>query len=172
MIDRLEFMEGQCKPLEERIRRNARENRYVKIIMSVPGIDYYLASLYASYIGDPHRFPTFDHVASFLGIIPESKDSANVRRRGKMSKDGPSTARWALGIMVDTVMLYNPNIKAYYKHVKERTGNGSYAHVLTMKKLARMLHHMMLTEENWRWENADLTGEKLSRLEGEGGDST
>lgn len=171
MIDRLEFMERQCEPLEERIRKNARENRYVKIIMSVPGIDYYLASLYASYIGDPHRFPSFDHVASFLGIIPESRDSANVRRRGKMSKDGPSTARWALGVMVDTVMLYNPNIKAYYNRVKERGGNGSYAHVLTMKKLARMIHHMMIAEENWRWEDADLTEEKLSRLEGEGGGS-
>lgn len=172
MLDRLTFMEGQCAPLEERIRRNARENPYVKRLMSVPGVDYYLASLYASYIGDPHRFPSFDHVASFLGIIPESRDSANVRRRGKMSKDGPSVARWALGVMVDSVIRYNPNVKAYYGRVKERTRSGKYAHVLTMKKLARMIHHMMLAEEDWRWANADLTEEKLSRLEGEGGDST
>jgi transposase len=45
MIERLEFMEGQCEPLEERIRRNARENKYVRILMSIPGVDYYLASL-------------------------------------------------------------------------------------------------------------------------------
>ena len=172
MIDRLEFMETQREPLEQRIRLNARDNKYVRILMSIPGVDYYLASLYASYIGDPHRFPSFDHVASFLGIIPESRDSANVKRRGKMSKDGPSTARWALGVMVDTVMLFNPNIKAYYNRVKERGGNGGYAHVLTMKKLAGMIHHMMLAEENWRWENADLTEEKLSRLGRDGGGST
>ena len=172
MIDRLEFMEKQCEPLEQRIKLNARENKYVRILMSIPGVDYYLASLYASYIGDPHRFPSFDHVASFLGIIPESKDSANVRRRGRMSKDGPSTARWSLGVMVDSVMLFNPPIKEYFLRVKERCGNGSYAHVLSMKKLARMIHHMMLAEVNWRWENADLTERKLSRLEANGGDST
>ena len=51
-----------------------------------------------------------------------------------MSKDGPSIARWALGIMTDTVLLYNPNIKVYYNGVKQRTGRGSYAHVLVMKK--------------------------------------
>jgi transposase len=164
MIDRLEFMERQCEPLEQRIKENARDNRYVRILMSIPGIDYYLASLYASYIGDPHRFPSFDHVASFLGIIPESKDSANVRRRGRMSKDGPPIARWGLGIMTDTVMLYNPNIKAYYARVKARTGRGSYAHVLTMKKLARMIHHMMITEQNYKWENEALTEAKISRL--------
>lgn len=170
MLDRLEFMEKQCAPLEERIKKNAKDNKYVRIIMSISGIDYYLASLYASYIGDPHRFPSFNHVASFLGIIPESRDSANVRRRGRMSKDGPSTARWALGIMVDTVALHNPNIKSYYNNVKERTGSGKYAHVMTMKKLARMIHHMMLTEQNWRWENEELTERKLGRLSPRGGE--
>jgi transposase len=169
MIDRLEFMEKQCEPLEQRIMRNAKDNKYVRMIMSIPGIDYYLASLYSSYIGDPHRFPSFDHVASFLGIIPESKDSANVRRRGRMSKDGPAIARWALGIMTDTVLLYNPNVKAYYNRVKQRTGRGSYAHVLAMKKLARMIHHMMITEQNYKWENEMLTEAKISRLAAAGG---
>jgi transposase len=169
MTDRLEFMEGQCDPLEERIRRNARENKYAKLIMSIPGVDYYLASLYASYIGDPHRFPSFDHVASYLGIVPVSKDSSNVRRRGRMSKDGPSIARWTLGVMVDTVMRRNPGIKQYYDRAKKRKGRGSYARVLTMKKLARMIHHMLITEQNWRWEDEGLTEEKLSRLDREGG---
>ncbi len=171
MVERLEFMEKQCEPLEQRIMKNAKDNKYVRMIMSIPGIDYYLASLYSSYIGDPHRFPSFDHVASFLGIIPESKDSANVRRRGRMSKDGPSIARWALGIMTDTVLLYNPNIKVYYNGVKQRTGRGSYAHVLVMKKLARMIHHMMITEENYKWENEALTEAKISRLDAAGGES-
>ena len=81
-----------------------------------------------------------------------------------MSKDGPPIARWGLGIMTDTVMLFNPNIKAYYNRVKQRTRRGSYAHVLTMKKLARMIHHMMITEQNYKWENEALTEEKISRL--------
>jgi transposase len=53
MLERLELIEKQCEPLEERIRRNARESKYVRLIMSIRGVDYYLASLYASCIGDP-----------------------------------------------------------------------------------------------------------------------
>lgn len=173
MIERLEFMEGQCEPLEEGIRWNAKENKYVRLMTSIPGVDYYLASLYASYIGDPHRFPSFDHVASYLGIIPVSKDSSNVTRRGRMSKDGPSIARWTLGVMVDTVMRRNPAIKAYYDRTRRRKGRAGYARVLTMKKLARMIHHMLITEQNWRWEDSELTEEKLARLhDEEGGDPT
>jgi transposase len=61
-------------------------------------------------------------VASFLGIIPVSKDSDKVKRRGRLSKDGPSTARWTLGIMVDTVKRRNPHIKRCYDRAKKRKG--------------------------------------------------
>ena len=90
-----------------------------------------------------------------------------------MSKDGPSIARWTLGIMVDTVMRRNPDIREYYNRAKKRKGRGGYARVLTMKKLARMIHHMLVTEQNWRWEDSELTEEKLARLDREerGGDS-
>jgi len=167
MMERLEFLEGQCIPLESEIWKVASGSDDVKLLMSIPGVDFYLASLISSYIRDVNRFPTFDHLASYLGIIPESRDSANVKRRGRMTKDGPPIARWALGVMVDTVMQRNKHIKSYYVTQKERTKNGKYAHVLTMKKLARMIYHMLKTRQHWKWENESLTQRKLSRLEHE-----
>ena len=47
-MDRLEFFEKQCGPVEMRIRERCMEDEYVKLLMTVPGIDYYLASLIAS----------------------------------------------------------------------------------------------------------------------------
>ncbi len=140
--------------------------------MTVPGIDYYLASLITSYIGDPHRFPDFDHLASFLGIIPATRESGKIRRVGRMSKDGPRRARWALSIAVDTVMQRNDVIHDYYIKAKGRTGSGRMAHVLTMKKLARMMYHMMLTKQGWKWEDEGLTRSKLSKLDGRSSDIT
>jgi transposase len=168
MMERIEFMEEQCSPIEVIIKRFARESDDVKLLMTIPGVSYYLASLICSYIRDVNRFPSFDHLASFFGIIPESWDSANVKRRGRMSKDGPSIARWALSVMVDAVMLRNKLIKTYYLHEKERTKSGKYARVLTMKKLLRMVHHMLKTRQRWKWENESLTERKLSNLEGGG----
>jgi hypothetical protein len=49
------------------------------------------------------RFPSDDHLASFFGIVPTSRDSADVKRRGKMTKDGSSIPRWTLSAMVDTI---------------------------------------------------------------------
>ena len=87
-----------------------------------------------------------------------------------MSKDGPSIARWALSVMVDTVMQQNATVKNYHLHQKTRTKNGKYAHILTMKKLLRMVYHILKTREHWRWENEELTDRKLGELDSvEGG---
>lgn len=165
MMDGLEFLERQCSPLEDSVRENAKLSDDVRLLMSITGVDYYLASLTSSFVGDVNRFPSDDHLASFLGIVPTSRDSADVKRRGKMTKDGSSIARWTLSVMVDTVMRHNDPIREYYLGVKKRTGSGKLAHVSTMRKLTRMLYHMLKTRENWKWENPQLTERKMTRLE-------
>ena len=76
MMERLEFLERQRDPLDMEIKKIARDNEDVKLlIMTIPGIDYYLASLLSSYIGDVNRFPNANKLASFFGVIPESRDS-------------------------------------------------------------------------------------------------
>jgi transposase len=170
IVDRLEFLERQCVPLEDEVRKSARVNDDVKILMSIPGVDYYLASLTSSFIGDVNRFPSDDHLASFFGIVPTSRDSANVKRRGKMTKDGSSIARWTLSVMVDTITQHNEPIREYYQSVKKRTGSGKLAHVATMRKLTRMLYHMLQAKQHWKWENPLLTERKLENLRVNGGD--
>ena len=159
-MEKLEFLEKQSVRFEERIKVLVRESEDVKLLMTIPGVDHYLASLISSYIRDVNRFPDSDHLASFFGMNPESKDSSRVKRRGKMSKDGPSIARWALSIMVDTVMKTDPHTREYYQHQKDRLGSGALAHVKTMKKLLRMVDHMLRTGEHGTWGGRIVDGEE------------
>ena len=155
MIDRLEFFEKQIIPLEREIKNNAKESEDVKLLLSIPGIDYYLASLLSSYICDVSRFETSDKLASFFGVITSTKDSSTINRRGHMSKEGARTARWALSIAVDTIILRNKPIHEYYDSVKNRKGSGKFAHVSTI-----------LTErKKWKYESPALTQNKISKLE-------
>ena len=83
MLDRLEFLEDQCDPFESAIRSRAKESKDVKIIMSVQGIDFYLAALLSSYIGDVNRFPSDNHLASALGIVPVERQSLQCQKDRK-----------------------------------------------------------------------------------------
>ena len=165
MIDRLEFLERKREPLDVEIKKIARDSEDVRLLMTIPGIDYYLASLLSSYIGDVNRFPNADKLASFFGVIPETRDSSTIKKRGHMSKEGAATARWALSIAVDTITLRNKPLKEYYDSVKSRKGSGKYAHVSTMRKLIRMIYTMLKERKEWKYENTALTESKLSRLD-------
>ncbi len=164
MLNRLKFLEEQIPHLDERIKSRARESEGVKLIITIPGIDYYLASLLSSYIGDVRRFPNESKLASFFGIVPSNRDSSSITRRGHMSKEGASTARWALSIEVDTITLRNKPLKEYYNSVKERTGSGKLAHVITMRKFIRMIYYMLSNRKPWKYENVMLTKRKVSDL--------
>ena len=165
MQARLEFAEKLAPPLEKRIKAQAKESEDARRLMSIPGVNFYLASLLSSYIGDIHRFPDADHLASFFGIVPAERNSSSMRRVGHMTKDGPNNARMALSLMVDTVAMHDARLREYYQKEKARTGKGKLAHVLTMRKLVRMVYTMLTRRENWRWGREALTERKLHALD-------
>ena len=133
--------------------------------MTISGIDYYLASLISFNIGNVGRFENADKLASFFWIITSTKDSSPIKRRGHMSKEGSTTARWALSIAVDTIILRNKPIREYYDSVKNRKGSGKFAHISTMRKLTRMIFTMLTEKREWKYNNPGMTENKLSRLE-------
>ena len=135
MLERLSFYEQQAFTMDQEIRKNARVSDDVKLLISIPGIDFYLASLLSSYIGDIKRFQSSDRLASFFGIVPSNRDSSSTIRRGHMSKDGSQTARWALSLAVDTVIMRNKPLKIYYTSVKKRKRSGRFVHVSTMRNM-------------------------------------
>jgi transposase len=165
MLDRLEFLEEQCLPFESVIKGRAKLSDDVKIIMSIPGIDFYIASLLSSYIGDINRFPSDNHLASAFGIVPVERESSGVKKMGRMSREGPSIARWALGVAADRVKENNPQIKAYYELARKRTGRSKKARVAVMRKLVRMLYFMLKTRQNWKYQDPELTRAKIERLD-------
>ena len=80
MMDRLEFYEKQIIPLESEIKKIAWDSEDVKLLLTFLGIDYYLFSLISSYIDDISRFENGDKLASFFGIITNTKDSSSIKR--------------------------------------------------------------------------------------------
>ena len=165
MLLRVSNLKDRGSITEDQISRKCENNKDVSLLMTIPGIDYYLASLLSSFIGDVNRFPDESKLASFFGIVPANRDSSSIKRRGHMSKDGAGTARWALSMSVDTVKIRNKAIGQYYERQKNRTESGKLAHVLTMRKLVRMMYFMLKNRKEWKYNDPALTESKLSRLD-------
>ena len=90
MLDRLAFHEQQAFTIELEIRKNAKVSDTVKLLISIPGINYYLVSLLSSYIGDIKRFQSSDKLASFFGVVPSNRDSSTIKRGATCQRMDPA----------------------------------------------------------------------------------
>lgn len=65
-------------------------------LRTVPGIGVLTATALVAFIGEPHRFRSGRHFASFLGLTPRENSSGHRRRLGRISKRGDTYLRMLL----------------------------------------------------------------------------
>jgi transposase len=58
--------------------------------MTVPGVDYYIALLVKTEIGDLSQFSSGDYLASYAGLVSSTRSSGGVDRHGRITKEGSS----------------------------------------------------------------------------------
>ncbi|RCV63730.1 Transposase [Methanophagales archaeon] len=82
--------------LKTRIAKESAESEDVKLLMGIPGVNYYTALLLTSEIGDFSRFSSANKLVSWLGLAPRVHQSANTIYNGRITKEGSPRVRWAL----------------------------------------------------------------------------
>jgi len=70
--------------------------RTIRILTSVPGIGYLAPVTLIAEIGNFNDFESGDKLASWVGLVPTVKQSADHLRMGSITKQGSSVARWIL----------------------------------------------------------------------------
>jgi transposase len=68
----------------------------VKLLMSIPGIDYYNTMAIYSEIGYITQFKDKDHFSLYTGLVPRVSQSGTQERYGYITKKGPSVLRLVL----------------------------------------------------------------------------
>lgn len=92
----LKVVDQEIDTLESTLRQQAWNQPRVRLLMTIPGVDYCVALSLIAALGDLSRFQDGDHAASYLGLTPSVKQSANTCHYGPITKRGNSHARWLL----------------------------------------------------------------------------
>lgn len=74
-----------------KLRRIAAGDEDITLLTTIPGVGYYTAVLVKAEIGDIAQFSSYDHLASYSGLVLSTKSSGGVERHGKITKKG---SRW------------------------------------------------------------------------------
>lgn len=100
---------ADCKKLisftEKVIRQEFSDSRMCDILLSIPGVGLHTASYLTAEIVDIGRFETKEGFASYFGVRPSQRDSADSMKSGHISHRGDELAR-RLGFQSTFVHIY------------------------------------------------------------------
>ncbi len=95
-LRQLEDLQKEIDSLDLELAKRGHASEPVKLLMTLPGADVATAESLLAAWGDFTRFPDADHAASYIGLAPSTKQSAEHCYHGPITKRGNSQARWML----------------------------------------------------------------------------
>jgi transposase len=159
----LEHLKKQIEKVESEIKKLAYEEEDVRLLMTLPGVDYNTATAIVAAFGDISRFKDADHAASYLGLVPRIKQSANSCRLGAITKAGASLARSLLCEAAQHLSRNEGPLGVFVRRLlQKKTWNKAI--VAGARKLATIAYHMLKNKEPYRYAAVARTREKLGRL--------
>lgn len=159
----LERTELEIAELEQRLVREAWQDEKVRLVMSIPGIDYTVAQTCLAAIGDVKRFANGKKLAAYLGLNPSTRQSGAHCYHGPITKQGNAHARWLLVQAAQHLGQYRGPLGQTMRRIVQRK-NRSVAVVACARKLAVLLWHVLSSGEPFRYGVPKTLEAKYSRL--------
>ncbi|HET8579218.1 MAG TPA: IS110 family transposase [Methylomirabilota bacterium] len=137
----LPVLDTQIRGLDvELVARWGRDPR-VQRLRTIPGIGPFIAIVLVLELGEIARFPSAKHLASYIGLTPRVRASADRVRTGHISKEGNRLLRWVL-VLAATQAVRRPGpLRAWFHAVKRRKGR-QIARVALARRLAEIVFHV------------------------------
>lgn len=159
----LEQTEMEIAELEGRLVREAWQDEKVRLVMSIPGIDYTVAQTCLAAIGNVSRFPNAKKLSAYLGLNPSTRQSGPHCYHGPITKQGNAHARWLLVQAAQHLGQYRGPLGQTMRRIIQRT-NRSVAVVACARKLAVLLWHVLTSGEPFRYAPPKSLQTKYARL--------
>ena len=117
----------------------------------MPGVGPRLAEILVATIDDPHRFRNARQVSSYAGLTPKSYESGQMRRQGRISRQGPPLMRGLLVEVSWLVRRYNAWGEAVFQHItKGQRSRRKQAIVALARRLLVRCWAMLRDGTDWR----------------------
>ena len=165
-LEQLRVVDEEITRCQALMAQRAMKDDRVLRLMEVRGIDYYTALILVSWIDDIHRFPNWRKLASYFGLVPSSRSSAEKAYHGHITKEGPGLARWALVESIYYVVSENPKLKRALTQIAKRRGAG-IARIAVARRLVRIVYRLLKDDVHYDYLSERTYKRKLKEMERE-----
>ena len=153
LLSCIETLKRAINRLDAAVMAQAKVDPSCRLLMSVPGIGPVTALAFVATIDDPQRFAKSRAVGAYLGLTTRRYQSGEMDYSGRISKHGDGMLRSLLyeaaNSLLSVVRKAHP-LKDWARRIKKRSCHKK-ACVALARKLAVILHKMLITGEPFRW---------------------
>ena len=165
-LEELRLLADHEDRLQAELAKAATEREDVRLLMTIPGVDYYTAVAIVAEIGDIRRFSTKKHLCSHAGVVPRADNSGEKASSHRHVKPGDLVLKRFLGIAVQGMLKAKQEtaIRRFYEKKAKAIG-AQKAQVAAARKLACAIWWMLSHHEAFQDQDDPLTERKAKRMQ-------
>ena len=153
LLSAVAALKRESERLDAAVLARAKGDPACRLLMTVPGVGPVTALAYAATVGDAERFAKSRAVGAYVGLTSRRWQSGEMDYSGRISKHGDAMLRSLLyeaaNSLLTVVRRAHP-LKDWARRIRKRTSHKK-ACVALARKLAVILHRMLITGEAFRW---------------------
>ena len=165
-LRQLSYLAAQEQELQRELAQLAVDREDVRLLMTIPGVDYYTAVAIVAEIGDIHRFPTKRELASYAGLVPRADNSGEKVSWHRRVKPGDMVLKRFLcnAVMGMQLARQETAIKRFYQKKAKQIGQAK-AQVAAARKLSAVVWWILSNRQPYREQDEGLSARKGANLD-------
>jgi transposase len=122
----------------------------IELLMTIKGVSPLVALAFLADVGEITRFTSQRKLNSYLGLVPNAKQSGGKSLNGHITKFSRHLTRWILTQSLPHIIKSSSYIQTYYVNLKYRRGAGR-SRVAVMRKTVGIMRRMLLNREPYKY---------------------
>src|SRR5258708_28104740 len=159
----MDSLQGELDAMDKLLAKRGYVDPRVKLLMTLPGVSRHTAQALLAAIGDIARFRDADALASYLGLVRSTRQSASHCYHGPITKQGRCNTRWMLVQSAHAVRAHPGPLGHFFRRLAKRKPY-NVAAVAVAHKLVLLAWHVLTKGEPYRYAVPQATEKKLQKL--------
>lgn len=153
-LSMIDALVERLKPIDKLIRQRAKTDPRIALLMTMPGVGLYTATVIVAEIGDVARFTGPKQLCSFAGLVPSTRSSDTHIRHGRITKEGSPWLRWVMVLAAQKGPASSPRLADFYNRLMQRSGKKT-ARVALARKMLTIVYYMLVRNEPYQERQRD-----------------
>lgn len=152
LLNVLEVLDQEIKKLDKEVIKLGKDDPEVQLLQSIDGVGPITALAFKAEIDNPERFKDSKDAGAYVGLTPTQYSSGETQRQGGISKRGSRRTRSLLVEAATSLLMRSKKwskLKAWGMKLMKKKG-AKKAIVAVARKLAVMMHRMLITKEPFK----------------------